>query len=208
MRKKLPEIFQSEIIPLTVALATEISTSKLQAIKNLQYDTYIYKPVRFNAFCASINKLYSVKDTKSETHSGNKTNTLTANILLVEDNKINQRLAMKVLNKMGHSVVLAENGEEAIKKVGENKFDIIFMDVQMPVMDGITATRELRRKSCCIPIIALTANAFDSDRAACLEAGMNDFASKPLERKLIKQLILMYTENDIPEVDDKAKNPA
>ena len=115
---------------------------------------------------------------------------------------------MKVLNKMGHSVVLAENGEEAIKKVGENKFDIIFMDVQMPVMDGITATRELRRKSCCIPIIALTANAFDSDRAACLEAGMNDFASKPLERKLIKQLILMYTENDIPEVDDKAKNPA
>ena len=207
-RSKLPEIYQSEIIPLMIAMATDISPTKLQAVKQLQYDTYVYKPLRYQTFCETINKLFTVKDKKSETHSGISGDMQPAEILLVEDNKINQRLALKVLEKMGHTVTLAENGKEALEIVENKNFDLIFMDVQMPVMDGIEATKELRKRGCTIPVIALTANAFDSDKVACLSAGMNDFASKPLERNVIKNLIIRYTEDDIKILDEEEKDSA
>ncbi len=106
-------------------------------------------------------------------------------ILVVEDNFINQKLMRILLEKAGHSVSLAGNGQEALDLLERDRFDLMFMDVQMPVMDGLSAARAIREKedgaSARIPIIALTASAFQEDRDQCLEAGMNDYVSKPMK---------------------------
>ncbi|MDD4947367.1 MAG: PAS domain S-box protein [Gallionella sp.] len=104
-------------------------------------------------------------------------------VLLVEDEPINREVALMLLEDAGLKVEVANNGEEAVQKVREKRFDLILMDMQMPVMDGLTATRVIRGlpNGAEIPIVALTANAFVEDRAACLDAGMNDFTSKPID---------------------------
>ena len=107
-------------------------------------------------------------------------------ILLVEDHKINQKLALALLTRMGYVVDLAENGVEAIARVTAVKYALVLMDMQMPVMDGPEATRQIRALGGdhqTIPIVALTANAMQSDQDICFAAGMNDFLSKPLERQ-------------------------
>jgi len=102
-------------------------------------------------------------------------------VLVVEDNKINQMLAITLLSKLGVKADLACDGAEAVERVRAGSYDIVLMDMQMPVMDGITATRTIRDLALPVQpfIIALTANAFDSDREVCLQAGMDDFMSKP-----------------------------
>ena len=105
-------------------------------------------------------------------------------ILLAEDNEINALLATTILEEAGFSVEAVVNGAEAVEAAGRGGFDLILMDVQMPVMDGLQATREiraLRGPAASVPIVALTANAMRSDQDACLGAGMNDFVSKPLD---------------------------
>ena len=106
--------------------------------------------------------------------------TLHGDILLVEDNEDNQLLLSRIIKKCGAKVTIAENGLEAIKILKNKSFDLIFMDMQMPIMDGLTATKELRSTGCKIPIIALTANAFKEDRDKCFSAGCNDFLTKPV----------------------------
>jgi len=106
---------------------------------------------------------------------------LTADVLLVEDNKINQKVAMRLLEKGGCTVWVANDGKEAVDLAKQQTFDIILMDCQMPVMDGLTATAKIREFDQQIPIIALTANAQESDRQACMHSGMNDFISKPFK---------------------------
>jgi len=111
-------------------------------------------------------------------------------ILLVEDNFANQNLIKALLNKMGFNLTsIAENGKQAIDLVSENKYDLVFMDVQMPVMDGIEATRIIRKKLISIPIIAMTANVLKEDRDLCLESGMNDYLSKPISPKKLAKYI-------------------
>ena len=106
-----------------------------------------------------------------------------AYLLLVEDNEINQQVARELLEKAGVTVAIAENGKEAVARLWEEKFDGVLMDMQMPVMDGITATCEIRRnpRFANLPIIAMTANVLASDREQCLAAGMNDHITKPLD---------------------------
>jgi two-component system sensor histidine kinase/response regulator len=106
-----------------------------------------------------------------------------AHVLLVEDNEINQEVAVGQLEDANVFVDLAENGEVAIRLIGENTYDVVLMDMQMPVMDGVTATRALRAdpRFRNLPIIAMTANAMASDRELCLEAGMNDHIAKPID---------------------------
>ncbi|HXB92828.1 MAG TPA: response regulator [Puia sp.] len=102
-------------------------------------------------------------------------------ILLAEDNAINQQLAMIVLTKMGYKPEIAENGKEVLEKLREKEFDLIFMDVHMPEMDGLEATRNIRAISWDQPlIVAMTANATRKDREVCLAEGMNDYLSKPV----------------------------
>ncbi|MGA9040113.1 MAG: response regulator [Terriglobales bacterium] len=115
-------------------------------------------------------------------------------ILVAEDNAVNQAVIMRVLQKMGHSSVLAHNGKEALAHATSEKFDVIFMDVQMPEMDGLAATGAIREAEKItgnhIPIIAMTAHAMKGDRERCLEAGMDGYVSKPLRFSDIEEVLL------------------
>ena len=117
---------------------------------------------------------------------------MSAKVLLVEDNKVNQTVARKLLEKQGCKVTIANHGVEALDALQSAAFDLILMDCQMPIMDGFEATRKIRQSGNDIPIIALTANAQLSDRDACLEAGMNDFLSKPFDPRRLYELINRY----------------
>ncbi|MGN7610818.1 PAS domain S-box protein [Magnetococcales bacterium HHB-1] len=112
-------------------------------------------------------------------------------ILLVEDNEINQQVASELLGMAGIDVTIASNGQEGVDVALTGAFDAILMDIQMPVMDGYTATRTLRSHSAMktLPIIAMTANAMIGDREKCLDAGMNDHISKPVEPKELFQVL-------------------
>ena len=104
-------------------------------------------------------------------------------VLVVEDNEFNREIAVELLDHVGISTDLAENGRIAVEMTGRGRYDAILMDMQMPVMGGIEAARliRLQPQHGATPIIAMTANAFDSDRDACLAAGMNDHVPKPVD---------------------------
>jgi signal transduction histidine kinase/CheY-like chemotaxis protein len=102
-------------------------------------------------------------------------------ILVAEDNRINQKVILRLLEKAGHAATLANDGYEVMRLAAEQEFDCILMDVQMPGLDGLEATRRLREKGIRVPIIALTANAMMGDRELCLSAGMNGYVVKPFE---------------------------
>jgi CheY-like chemotaxis protein len=111
------------------------------------------------------------------------------NLLVAEDNLINQKLIQHILSRLGYKVTMKENGQDAINEVHQNSYDIVLMDVQMPEMDGLEATRIIRKSDIMQPIIiALTANAMQGDQEECLRAGMNDYLSKPLK---LEELVLM-----------------
>lgn len=103
-------------------------------------------------------------------------------ILLAEDNVVNQKLALRFLSQMGYRADVAANGLEAIQAIERQEYDVVLMDVQMPELDGLEATRKIRLRTD-LPqphIIAMTANAMQGDREMCIEAGMNDYLSKPI----------------------------
>jgi PAS domain S-box-containing protein len=110
-------------------------------------------------------------------------------ILLAEDNVVNQRLISRILEKMGHTVVVASDGAAALEVLSQQQFDLIAMDMQMPVMDGLEATHKIRLSEVGtarhLPIVAITANAFDDDRRKCFEAGMDGYVAKPVSPKAI-----------------------
>ncbi|MFD2176628.1 ATP-binding protein [Veronia pacifica] len=113
-------------------------------------------------------------------------------ILVAEDNKANQMVVKLILERAGHSVVVAGDGIEVIKEIERDRkdaFDLILMDMSMPKLDGIEATRLLRTAGVNIPIIALTANAMEEDKIKCLEAGMNEFITKPVRSAMLKQML-------------------
>ena len=114
-------------------------------------------------------------------------------VLLVEDNPVGQLLAKTLLRREGCLVQTAGDGHEALAAARTNLFDIIFMDMRMPRMDGPTATRQLRAMGHTTPIVPLTANAYAEDRAACLEAGMNDHLTKPLENDALRMALARWT---------------
>lgn len=111
------------------------------------------------------------------------------NCLIVEDNEINVKVLTKRLDKLGLCYEVVNNGQEALDKEKEKNFDLIFMDLQMPVMDGLTAAKSLRDRGCETPIIAMTANVQESDQKMCKEAGMEYFIGKPIKRELLEDLL-------------------
>ena len=112
-------------------------------------------------------------------------------ILLVEDNPINQKVAARLLEKAGHNVTIAGNGKEALDRVLGASFDLVLMDLQMPEMDGLEATMAIRRQEAGsprrLPIVALTAHAMMGDRERCLEAGMDGYVTKPVQTQTLFQ---------------------
>jgi two-component system sensor histidine kinase/response regulator len=116
-------------------------------------------------------------------------------VLVVEDNVLNQKLMGILLQQMGCVYELAVNGREAVAKAGEKRYDVILMDIQMPVMDGLEASQVLRQQGVTTPIIALTAHVFKEDEEKCRAAGMDDFLTKPVELKAIREKLLRWGEN-------------
>lgn len=118
----------------------------------------------------------------------------TAHILLVEDNSINQMVASRFLQKEGLSYVVANHGAEALVQLEQQQFDLVLMDMQMPEMDGLTATRAIRANQewQSLPIIAMTANAMLGDKAACLAAGMNDYIAKPIDFAELREKLALW----------------
>ena len=118
-------------------------------------------------------------------------------ILLAEDNKVNQKVASLMLGKIGHDIVIADNGRDAVKLFSEGRFDVILMDIQMPEMDGLQASKAIREiekeKGGRIPIIALTANAMKGDRERFLAAGMDEYISKPIKIKNIIEIMAKFS---------------
>lgn len=129
-----------------------------------------------------------------------------AKILLVEDNLINQEVAFMLLESMNMEISVADNGEAAVTLMEQHDFDLVFMDVQMPVMDGLAATRAIRRLPGCreVPILAITANAFGEDRERCLAAGMNDHIAKPIELEKLQAVLIKWLPIRRPSLADHA----
>jgi two-component system, sensor histidine kinase and response regulator len=117
--------------------------------------------------------------------------------LVAEDNLVNQRLALRLLEKRGHRVVLAANGRKALEALEKHNYDLVFMDVQMPEMDGMEATAKIRATEKLtgghIPVVALTAHAMKGDQELCLAAGMDDYLTKPIRPAELDELLAKYT---------------
>ncbi len=124
------------------------------------------------------------------------TNSPQLRILLAEDNKINQKVTLRMLERLGHKAQVAKNGHEVLAALEQSTYDLIFMDVQMPEMDGLTATERIRQDKTLAQqpyIIALTANALKGDRERFLAAGMDDYLSKPVRMEGLATAIETYT---------------
>ena len=131
-------------------------------------------------------------------------------ILLVEDSETNQKVARRVIEKLGHTVDIAENGQEAVDRIRLKNYDLIFMDCQMPVMDGYDATRNIRNyeknQERNTPIIAMTANVLPAEKSKCLKVGMNDFITKPIDFDQVRSVINSYLQEKITsQVEKKAE---
>jgi signal transduction histidine kinase/CheY-like chemotaxis protein len=145
---------------------------------------------------------YSLRDAREPSAS--------LRILLAEDNAVNQRLASRLLEKRGHSVVVAGNGREALEALKKGHFDLVFMDVQMPVMDGLEATAAIRKKEGAsgahLPVVALTAHAMKGDREKCLAGGMDGYLSKPIRPQELDEILKTYLARraQAPETQESA----
>lgn len=154
------------------------------------YDGFLIKPFRCKALRILFSRLLDLEVPKTE---ANLVQVLRRDLqqkrfrlLVVEDNLVNQKVAKGRLTKLGHDVIMAENGVQALELVQREQFDLIFMDCQMPIMDGYEAAREIRQRKLAdsTPIIAMTAHAMQGDRNRCLEAGMDDYLAKPVTQEV------------------------
>jgi two-component system sensor histidine kinase/response regulator len=129
-------------------------------------------------------------------------------VLLVEDNELNQVVAAELLQMAGLQVDVADNGAQALERLGAGRYDLVFMDMQMPVMDGLAATEAIRREArwATLPIVAMTANAMQQDRERCLRGGMNDHLAKPIEPPRLWNILLRWLPRR--PVADRAAPPS
>jgi signal transduction histidine kinase/CheY-like chemotaxis protein len=165
------------------------------------YAGYLIKPLRRASLAARVlaclqdrgAALLPASPRAAEDERAAETGSCGARVLLAEDNPVNALLARALLTREGCTIERVANGEEALAALAAAPFDLILMDMRMPVLDGLDATRALRARGVATPVVALTANAFEDDRRACLEAGMDDFLTKPIEPAALRAALARWT---------------
>jgi len=197
-----PELVQ----PVILMLTSGDRSDDLSRCRKLGVSSYLTKPVRRaelrSAILSAIARDTSLVAVRPALNGGAADRTPTGthssslHILLTEDNAVNQRVALRILQKAGHSVAIAENGKVALRMLAEQPFELILMDLQMPEMGGFEATALIREKEKRtgrhIPIIAMTAHAMAGDRERCLAAGMDNYLSKPVAASMLLELVGHY----------------
>jgi CheY-like chemotaxis protein len=168
------------------------------------FSSSLVKPVRISALLNAIHealdshpKRASLQRADPAPSTPSEANAVGCRILLAEDNHINQKVALGILRKLGHHADAVSNGLEALKALEALPYDLVLMDVQMPEMDGIEATRRIRMPSSKvldrnIPIIAMTAHAMAGDREHCLSCGMDDYVSKPVSSRTLTEALARW----------------
>jgi CheY-like chemotaxis protein len=184
---------------------TSSYSRKSKTFRNAGFDGFLSKPVQKTKIIEMLAQILGKSNEKIGKRESKEVITQysiidaakqSTRILLAEDNPVNQKLANFLLTKAGYQVEVVNNGREAVETYSADpgKFDLIFMDVQMPEMNGIDASRKIRELGFGdIPIIALTAQAVKGDREKCLEAGMNDYISKPIKRETVFKMVKKWT---------------
>jgi len=168
--------------------------------KNKDFEDVLYKPVKYEHLIRSLYKASGIKYIKSKTDNLNDKDMINLEdakkikLLLVEDNKVNQKVAIAILSQYGFQIDVAENGLEAVVSLEKVLYDIVLMDIQMPEMDGFEATKVIRSKESNVlnrkvPIIAMTAHAMQGYKDICIKAGMNDYITKPVKPKEVLKAI-------------------
>ena len=183
--------------PAIMMLSCALIGSDLSRCRKLPAANYVLKPVDAEELRNALSQLIESSNPLAKqilvSTSASPTAVPSLKILLAEDNATNQKLAFALLKKAGHDVVMVENGRDAVRECENCAFDVVLMDVQMPLMDGFEATTRIRnlsdKRKAEIPIVALTAHALPGYREKCLEAGMNGYLTKPIDpAKLLKAL--------------------
>jgi CheY-like chemotaxis protein len=188
-----PHLHGTTVILLTSAGHTE----DMARAKSLGAAASVAKPVKqsdlWDAIITALHVAGRQKARPSVAQRRSRTAEHPLRILLAEDNPVNQEVAVHLIERRGHSVIVAENGREAVEAIERHKFDLVLMDVQMPEMGGLEATRVIREKEKGsghhLPIIAMTAHAMQGDREQCLEAGMDGYLAKPIDPKTFLQTV-------------------
>jgi PAS domain S-box-containing protein len=193
-----PKLKQARLVLLT-SLDRQ---GDLKRFASLGFAGYLTKPVRAKELFDCLDRVLACEAkewhlqsqpliTRSALAAAPASTHYRGHVLLTEDNLVNQKVAVRFLERLGLTVSIANNGEEALQALEHRSFDLVFMDLQMPVMDGLTATRLIRKREneqrlAQVPIIALTANAMVGQLEVCLAAGMNDFLTKPLDAQRLR----------------------
>jgi len=202
-----------ELSPMAIMMLTSAGQQgDADHCRRLGLTSYIVKPIRMSELHSAILTVLGQQKITSQPaqviHDCSQP-LRPLRILLAEDNRVNQVVATKTLERMGHSVVVANNGGEALSILATEPFDLVLMDVQMPEMDGLAATRKVREheKQTCshVPIIAMTAHAMTGDRERCLDAGMDGYVSKPIDGKKLEQEIASVIISGTSGVADAMK---
>jgi signal transduction histidine kinase/CheY-like chemotaxis protein/HPt (histidine-containing phosphotransfer) domain-containing protein len=169
--------------------------------RELGIASYILKPIRRWELLSAVMKAFGKSKAFEQTSPqfDRPAADFKLNILLAEDNRVNQAVAMLTIEKLGHSVVLANTGKEALALLAKQSFDLVLMDIQMPEMDGLTATKAIseveKQTQSHLPIIAMTAHAMKGDREHCLESGMDGYVSKPIRARELEEAITSAARN-------------
>jgi two-component system, sensor histidine kinase and response regulator len=187
-----------DISPVTVIMLTSAGhPGDVERCRKLGIPSYLFKPVRKRELLAAILRALGHPHTASpllaEIPAARPAQAEGLHILLAEDNRTNQTVATRMLKKMGHSPVIAGNGNEALLLLTTHRFDLVLMDIQMPEMDGLMTTMKIRESErgtrLHMPIIAMTAHAMKGDRERCIEAGMDGYVSKPISSLELREAI-------------------
>ncbi len=169
--------------------------------REMGISTYIMKPVSRRELLEAVRSALAPPHNTRATVPVPEESGRRLNILLAEDNEINQKVAVKMLETMGHSVAIARNGVEVIGKARQNNFDLIFMDIHMPELDGFAATAAIRQwekpRGEHVPIIAMTASVMSGDRERCLEAQMDGYTPKPITKASLEAIIKQFASDEV-----------